>query len=236
MNWCPLEVNKNEAKDETEEQSKFLMKAQFNSKTIELLLFDLTRIELFYLVQNEEEIMQLFNVGFLFFIWLAGAFILKLEFKKELNPSLEAPIGNIIDHLKQNLLLLKNNNPTSPSVFANQRTLYAISDPKNPNRLELKMKSKLSSVTFNWDFRFERLESSLIRDHFFIPLLFNCVEYQQRETELIKIIQAKDKELDDYKSQGVSLNRSNSFSKSFFIIVFIEKTFLIPRVFANQRV
>ena len=120
---------------------------------------------------------------------------------------MEAPIANIIDHLKQNLLLKKNNH-SSPSV--NHRTLQAVVDPLNPNRLELEMKSKLSSVTFNWIYKFERLETCLIRDHFLIPLLFNCSEYQQREIELIKLIQAKDKELDDYKSQGVSLTRSNS--------------------------
>ena len=42
-----------------------------------------------------------------------------------------------------------------------------------------------------------------------IPLIFNCNEYQGREANFVKIISNKDKELDDYRSQGVKLNRSN---------------------------
>ena len=128
---------------------------------------------------------------------------------------MEAPIANIINHLKQNILLFTKTSPSSYSLSVNHRTVEVIADPVNHNQLELKMKSKLSSVTFNWAFKFERLDASLIRDHFLVPLLFDCVEYQQREMELIKLIQAKDKELDDYKSQGVSLTRSD-LPKSFF--------------------
>ena len=42
-----------------------------------------------------------------------------------------------------------------------------------------------------------------------IPLIFNCNEYQGREANFVKLISNKDKELDDYRSQGVKLNRSN---------------------------
>lgn len=41
-----------------------------------------------------------------------------------------------------------------------------------------------------------------------MPLLFNCYEYQTRETDFVKIIANKDKELDDYRSQGLKLTRS----------------------------
>jgi len=67
--WWPFEVNSNKENVQTEEQSKFLIKFQFNADSIELLLFDFTRIELFYMEQNKEEIMKLFNVSFLVFIW-----------------------------------------------------------------------------------------------------------------------------------------------------------------------
>ena len=74
--------------------------------------------------------------------------------------------------------------------------------------LELNLEKKLPGVTLYYTFGFALMDSSLIRDHIILPLVFNCSEYQLRENELIKLIQAKDKELDDYKSQGVKLNRS----------------------------
>ncbi|RNA29178.1 non-homologous end-joining factor 1-like isoform X2 [Brachionus plicatilis] len=73
--------------------------------------------------------------------------------------------------------------------------------------LLIKMQSKLSGIKFNWEFKLSKMKNSHLKHHFVVPILFNCAEYQQRELELIKIIQAKDKELDDYKSQGIELTR-----------------------------
>lgn len=72
---------------------------------------------------------------------------------------------------------------------------------------ELRMQSKLSNVKFNWIFELEQLDSKLIRDHVVFPLIFNSTEYQLREQELLKVIRAKDKEIEDYKAQGVKLSR-----------------------------
>ena len=70
-------------------------------------------------------------------------------------------------------------------------------------------KGKLSGIDFHYIFEFTLLDSFLIRDHVLMPLLFNCFEYQTRETDFIKTIVNKDKEIDDYRTQGIKLSRSN---------------------------
>lgn len=79
---------------------------------------------------------------------------------------------------------------------------------QNRAGLELNLQTKLAGVKFSYSFEFKLMDSGSIREHVLLPLMFNCAEYQLRENELIKIIQAKDKELDDFKSQGVKLSRS----------------------------
>ena len=46
------------------------------------------------------------------------------------------------------------------------------------------------------------------RDHLTVPLLAMVSELFRRQKELTTIIVAKDKEIDDYKSQGVRTSRS----------------------------
>jgi hypothetical protein len=74
--------------------------------------------------------------------------------------------------------------------------------------LRVKMESKLSGVDINWEMAFGQLENKSIKEYFVLPLMFNCAEYELRETELMKSIQAKDKEIEDYRSQGSKLSRS----------------------------
>lgn len=74
--------------------------------------------------------------------------------------------------------------------------------------LTINMESKLAGVPFKWTFELKLLDVNAIKEHLLVPLMYNCAEYQLRENELLKIIQNKDKEIDDYKSQGIKLNRS----------------------------
>lgn len=116
------------------------------------------------------------------------------QFFQEMNPSLEAPVRKILKHLES--CLNEKNDDNKYSILIHSASLW------------IKMQSKLFGIKFNWEFRLNKLDGSYLKNHFVIPLLFNCAEYQKRELELIKIIQAKDKELDDYKSQGIELTRS----------------------------
>lgn len=45
-------------------------------------------------------------------------------------------------------------------------------------------------------------------EHMILPLMAMVGELTRRQQELVKIIQAKDKEIDDYKSQGAKVSRS----------------------------
>ncbi len=74
--------------------------------------------------------------------------------------------------------------------------------------MKLRNESKLAGVKFFWEFELIKLDSLAIKEHIILPLMFCCAEFQFREFELFKIITAKDKEIDDYKSQGVKLSRS----------------------------
>jgi hypothetical protein len=70
------------------------------------------------------------------------------------------------------------------------------------------MVSELAGVKFDWIFDLELLDYDLLKEHLILPLVYNCLEYQVRERELIKLLEQKDKEIEDYKSQGCKLNRS----------------------------
>lgn len=120
--------------------------------------------------------------------------------------------------------------------------LFSIDESENNDRsLKVNLNSKLSGVKFRWLFRFNRLESSLLREHVILPLIFSCAEYQLRELELIRLIQAKDKELDDYKSQGVKLSRSNIKKHHIFNLVIVlinvlfNKSILIRRYLTSTH-
>jgi hypothetical protein len=76
------------------------------------------------------------------------------------------------------------------------------------NSLIIKMQSKLAgAVKFFWQFELEKLDNKYIKEFLVVPLLLNHSELQSREDELVKIIQNKDKEIEDFKSQGVKLTR-----------------------------
>jgi hypothetical protein len=70
------------------------------------------------------------------------------------------------------------------------------------------MTSKLSGIKFDWRFDMELMDLSAVKEHFILPLIYNYAEYQMRESELVRIIQSKDKEIEDYKAQGAKLSRS----------------------------
>ena len=93
-------------------------------------------------------------------------------------------------------------------------TLNELSD--NENIVKLQMKTQIVGVNFYYRFELVLLDSQCARDYFLLPLLYSNAEYQIREAELIKIIQTKDRELDDYRTQGFKLTRSMKKNKTFY--------------------
>ena len=70
------------------------------------------------------------------------------------------------------------------------------------------MNTKLAGVKFGWQFDMILLSSKHLKDYIVLPLLYSNTEFQLRESELVKAIQSKDKEIEDFKLQGVKLTRS----------------------------
>lgn len=80
------------------------------------------------------------------------------------------------------------------------------------------------SIFFKYMFHCQRREGEFYEANYVRQIVYGLAERKTRELELIKIIQAKDKELDDYRSQGTcQLQRSwlatqpfdkNEFDKS----------------------
>ena len=66
-----------------------------------------------------------------------------------------------------------------------------------------------SSIVFKYMFKCQRREGEFYEANYVRQIVYCLAERKSRELELIKIIQAKDKELDDYRSQGTcQLQRS----------------------------
>jgi len=121
---------------------------------------------------------------------------------KELNPGLEAPLAKVLSILKNAL-----SKPDSNDNFK-------IVDNGTLN-LTIRMETKISQIRFCYKFVLTETDNEDIREYFVLPFLLNNAELQLREAELVKIIQKKDKELDDYKSQGARLSRNNLATEIF---------------------
>lgn len=101
----------------------------------------------------------------------------------------------------------KNFNSSSELRFAEE---------SNDEKMIVKFTGMYSGQkNFNWLFEFSAVDSIQIRDHILVPLLFNMTELQQREKDLVEIVKQKDKEIDDYRSQGCTLTRGY-LSTNFF--------------------
>lgn len=74
----------------------------------------------------------------------------------------------------------------------------------NDDVLVVDIKGRInSSILFNYMFKCQRREGEFYEANYVRQIVYGLAERKSRELELIKIIQAKDKELDDYRSQGV---------------------------------
>jgi hypothetical protein len=122
---------------------------------------------------------------------------------QKLNTTIDSPTRKIIENLNLNLM----NSEVASQVFSILEP--SSTSEKNNSSLTIKMESKLSGVVgVEWRLELRQLGIESIKEHFVLPLMFTCAEYGLREPELFKLIEAKDKELEDYTSQGAKLSRS----------------------------
>ncbi|CAF1361781.1 unnamed protein product [Adineta steineri] len=80
----------------------------------------------------------------------------------------------------------------------------------NDDVLIVEIKGRIkSSIPFTYMFQCQRREGEFYEANYVRQIVYGLAERKSRELELIKLIQAKDKELDDYRSQGAcQLQRS----------------------------
>jgi len=95
---------------------------------------------------------------------------------------------------------------SSTNKIDNQITAQLIND----DMLVVEIKGLIrSSILFTYTFQCQRREGEFYEANYVRQIVYCLAERKSRELELIKIIQAKDKELDDYRSQGTcQLQRS----------------------------
>ncbi|KAL5010795.1 hypothetical protein ScPMuIL_013100 [Solemya velum] len=141
---------------------------------------------------------------------------------QKLNPSIEAPITRILDQIKN--CLEEQDRETEIS------TAFKPDGDGDDEKILLSIKSELAGMPFSWHFTGRPAEKSMMSEHLIVPLMAMVGELMRRQAELITIIQSKDKEIDDYKSQGVRTSRKHIETNPFVETAF-ENDMLLSKGF-----
>ncbi|CAG5127160.1 unnamed protein product, partial [Candidula unifasciata] len=166
--WKPLEqVDIQDARDTSQ---KYLMKTKFDDRSCELLVTDLSH---FWYEKLTED-------------------ALKKRVAKQ-NPSIEAPLPKILDHIQSSLQ--KPGKETQLSLTHQN------------DRIILKVNSLLAGMPFHFSFQAELADQEMGREHLTIPLMAMVGELYRQQQELFRLLALKDKQIDDYKSQGATVSR-----------------------------
>lgn len=146
---------------------------------------------------------------------------------KKLNPGIEAPLTRILDQIQS--VVDKNQDGSEKSL----KVAFKDDAEEGEQRMLLTISSHLAGMPFTWNFHCRPAEKTLASEHLIIPLLAMVGELTRRQKELIKIIQTKDKEIDDYKSQGVKASRKHIETQEFVETAF-EMNMMTSKNFENQ--
>lgn len=142
---------------------------------------------------------------------------------KENNPNIEASYANLLSYVKSSL---------EESRVAS--TLKLISESETIVNLIVKMKLK-GKIPFNWKFKCSKCDLMLIKQVLIDPL-FNVVEELNRQQKkLIKTINDKDKEIEDYKDQGYTTTRSHLLTLPFQESSFQTRCMIDEEFIANSQ-
>lgn len=120
---------------------------------------------------------------------------------ERLNPQMEfLSLQRVLDKMKQ---IFEESSTNKTNNHINVQLM-------NDDVLVVNIKGLISdSIPFTYMFKCQRREGEFYEANYVRQIVYCLAERKSRELELIKIIQAKDKELDDYRSQGTcQLQRS----------------------------
>ncbi|XP_005103912.1 non-homologous end-joining factor 1 [Aplysia californica] len=137
----------------------------------------------------------------------------------KLNPSIEAPLTKILSHVETNL---------GAESKESKLTLTHKDDSVN-----IKMTSQLAGMPFSFVFHTVLNEEDMGKKHLALPLMAMVGELYRQQQELFKILATKDKEIDDYKSQGVKATRKHIETTPFDVLVF-RNSMVTSKGFENE--
>lgn len=126
-----------------------------------------------------------------------------------LNPGIEAPLTRILDQIRSVLDKTQDDPKTSLKVS------FKTGPDGDEERVKLTLNCDLAGMPFTWNFQCHPAENSLASEHLTLPLMAMVGELTRRQEELVKVIQNKDKEIDDYKSQGTKASRKHIETPAF---------------------
>lgn len=142
---------------------------------------------------------------------------------QKLNPSIEASLTRILDQIRSSI------------EFPERETTLSVGfkPDGNEEKLMLKINSQLAGMPFLWNFVGRVADEEMASENLIVPLLGMVSELSRRQGELVKIISNKDKEIDDYKSQGVKTSRKHMETKGFVETAF-ENEMLLSKDFESS--
>lgn len=144
---------------------------------------------------------------------------------QKLNPSLEATVSRILDQIRN--CVENEDRGTNISIG------FSEDEEGNPGKMLLKIDSQLAGLPFSWHFIGQSAEKEMASENLIIPLMAMVGELTRRQRELVKIMKSKDKEIDDYKSQGVKASRKHIETQEFVETAF-ENTMLMSKGFDEE--
>ncbi|KAK3582736.1 hypothetical protein CHS0354_039780 [Potamilus streckersoni] len=121
---------------------------------------------------------------------------------QKLNPSIEASVTRILDQIQG--ALERTGKDTTLNI-----SLEPGRSGNNAEKLTLTINSQLAGMPFIWKFFCKPGETKMCSDHLIIPLLTMVAELKRRQQELFKLLQNKDREIEEYKAQGVKTSRKH---------------------------
>ncbi|XP_060077225.1 non-homologous end-joining factor 1-like [Ylistrum balloti] len=182
---------------------KYLIKFRFTENSYEILITDLVH----FWYEELEDI------------------ALRKRIQK-LNPSIEASLTRILDQIRSSIEFPERETTLSVGFKSS-------SGEDNQEKIMLKITSQLAGMPFVWNFIANVADSEMVSENLIIPLMGMVCELTRRQKELVKVVQNKDKEIDDYKSQGVKTSRKHIETKSFVETAF-ENEMLMSKMFENS--
>ncbi|WAR05565.1 NHEJ1-like protein [Mya arenaria] len=182
----------------------YLIKYKFSTDAYEILVTDFTHFWYEELSQNA----------------------LKKRVKK-LNPGIEAPLTRILDQIKSCL------DKTQEDAKTSLKLSYKPDSESGECSVAMAIESTLAGMPFTWSFLCRPAETRMGSEHLVVPLLAMVCELSRRQQELTKVVQSKDREIEDLKAQGAKPSRKHIETPKFVETAF-EMNMMTSKDFENH--